>query len=70
MAASAACVCANLTADTIVQILPTLIGATCGRLILSGILDTQKDTVLMRLQECGVETPEVTSEGEWVCIVV
>jgi len=68
--ASADCVCANLTADTITQILPTLIGATCGRLILSGILDTQRDAVLTRLQELGVsETPEVTSEGEWVCIV-
>jgi ribosomal protein L11 methyltransferase len=69
--ASADCVCANLTADAIIQILPTLIGATCGRLILSGILDTQKDSVLTRLQECGVsETPEVTSEGEWICIAV
>jgi ribosomal protein L11 methyltransferase len=68
---AADCVCANLTADTITQILPTLIGATCGRLILSGILDTQIDAVLMRLQELGVsEAPEVTSEGEWVCIVV
>ena len=69
--ASADCVCANLTADTIIKILPTLIGVTCGRLILSGILDTQRDSVLTRLQECGVsETPEITSEGEWVCIVV
>src|SRR5688572_3171577 len=69
--ASADCVCANLTADTIIQIIPTLIGVTCGRLILSGVLDTQRDSVLTRLQECGVsETPEITSEGEWVCIVV
>lgn len=70
--ASANCVCANLTADAITQILPSLIAATCGRLILSGILDTQTDIVLTRLQEqLGVsETPEVTSEGEWVCIVV
>jgi ribosomal protein L11 methyltransferase len=68
--ASADCVCANLTADMITQILPALIGATCGRLILSGILDTQRDSVLTRLQELGVsEAPEVTSEGEWVCIV-
>ncbi len=68
--ASADCVCANLTADMITQILPTLIGATCGRLILSGILDSQRDTVLTRLQELGVsEAPEVTGEGEWVCIV-
>ncbi|MDQ3665142.1 MAG: 50S ribosomal protein L11 methyltransferase [Acidobacteriota bacterium] len=71
LTASADCVCANLTADMITQILPTLIGATCGRLILSGILDSQRDTVVMRLQELGVsEAPEVTWEGEWVCIVV
>lgn len=68
--ASADCVCANLTADTITQILPTLIGVTCGRLILSGILDSQRDAILTRLQELGVsETAEVISEGEWVCIV-
>jgi ribosomal protein L11 methyltransferase len=68
--ASADCVCANLTADMITQILPTLTGATCGRLILSGILDTQIDTVLTRLQELGAsEALEVMREGEWVCIV-
>lgn len=67
---SADCVCANLTAGLITEILPTLIGATCGRLILSGILDSQRDTVLKRLQELGMSVPaEVTSEGEWVCIV-
>ncbi|MCM3872794.1 MAG: 50S ribosomal protein L11 methyltransferase [Pyrinomonadaceae bacterium] len=70
LTASADCVCANLTADMITQILPTLIGATCGRLILSGILDTQKEMVLTRLQELGVaEAPEVISDGEWICIV-
>ena len=69
--ASADCVCANLTADVIIQILPALIGVTCGRLILSGILDTQADAVIARLRELGVSTaPEVISEGEWVCIVV
>lgn len=69
--ASASCVCANLTADTIIQILPALTGATCGRLILSGILDSQKDAVIAGLQELGVsESTEVSSEGEWVCIVV
>lgn len=68
--ASADCVCGNLTAGTIIQILPTLLAATCGRLILSGILDTQADAVLTRLQELGLsEAPEVTSEAEWVCIV-
>lgn len=69
--ASANCVCANLTANVIEQLFPALLGATCGRLILSGILDSQRDTVLMRIQELGVsEAPEVTREGDWVCIVV
>ncbi len=68
--ASADCVCANLTAGTITQILSTLLAITCGRLILSGILDSQRDTVLKSLQELGMSMPpEVTSEGEWVCIV-
>lgn len=71
LTASATCVCANLTVDTIAQILPSLIAASCGRLVLSGILDTQKDLVLRRLQELGLpEAPAVTSEGEWVCIVI
>src|SRR5690348_14237925 len=34
---SADLVCANLTADVILQLLPALIRVTCGRLILSGI---------------------------------
>ncbi|MEP6637684.1 MAG: 50S ribosomal protein L11 methyltransferase [Acidobacteriota bacterium] len=69
--ASADCVCANLTADVIVQMLPVLLSATCGRLILSGVLETQLDIVVARLRECGIdEPPEVTTAGEWVCIVV
>ncbi len=68
---SADCVCANLTADVIVSLLPELIGATCGRLILSGILETQLDQVVARLRELGIEEPpEVTSAGEWVCVVL
>lgn len=69
--ASADCVCANLTANVILQLLPELLAASCGRLILSGILDSQKETVVSRLRELGLSAPpEVTSEGEWVCIVV
>ena len=69
--ASANCVCANLTADVIVPLLPPLIGATCGRLILSGILETQLDQIVARLRELGIdEAPEVTTAGEWVCVVL
>ena len=68
--ASADLVCANLTADVILPLLPALLGATCGRLILSGILDTQAEEVRERLRELGVERCEVTQDGEWVSIIV
>src|SRR4029450_1246376 len=52
-------VCANLTAPVIVELLPALIGATCGRLILSGILDSQIDLVKSRLLELGIVDFEI-----------
>lgn len=68
---SAEVVCANLTADVIAPLLPALIGATCGRLILSGILDSQADWIGARLAELGVtEVCETATDGEWVAIVV
>lgn len=68
---SADVVCANLTADVIMPLLPALLGATCGRLILSGVLETQVDFVVAALHECGVDSPpELIHDGEWVAIVV
>jgi ribosomal protein L11 methyltransferase len=69
--ASASLVCANLTADVIVPLLPALIGVTCGSLILSGILDTQTEWVRGRLRELGIIEPrEVATDGEWVAFIV
>jgi ribosomal protein L11 methyltransferase len=69
--ASADMVCANLTADVILPLLPTLIRLTCGRLILSGILDTQVESIEVRLRELGVTSDyEITQDGEWACFVV
>jgi ribosomal protein L11 methyltransferase len=71
LSASADCVCANLTADAIIPMLPSLLSATCGRLILSGILDSQIEMVVDRLQELGINNPgEITTASEWACIVV
>jgi ribosomal protein L11 methyltransferase len=67
---SADCVCANLTADVIVPLLPALVGATCGRLILSGILATQTEMVAARLRELGINEYELTADGEWAALVV
>jgi len=69
--ASADMVCANLTADVILELLPTLIRLTCGRLILSGILDTQVESIEARLREVGITSDyEITQDGEWACFVV
>jgi ribosomal protein L11 methyltransferase len=68
--ASADLVCANLTADVINSILPALIDVTCGKLILSGILETQLEMVQASLHACGVDEFEVTQDGEWVALII
>ena len=69
--ASADCVCANLTADVILPLLSLLLGATCGRLILSGILVEQIDLVRSRLNELGVSISyDIVSDGEWAAIII
>jgi ribosomal protein L11 methyltransferase len=68
--ASADLVCANLTAPVIVELLPALLGATCGRLVLSGILDTQAEMVQRRVNELGATILETDQDGEWVALVV
>ncbi len=70
LTASADLVCANLTADVILLMLPSLLKVTCGRLILSGILDTQIDAITERLRECGVSgDSEILQDGEWVALI-
>ena len=68
--ASADLVCANLTADVINQMLPALVSLSCGKLILSGILETQLELVQAGLHACGVDEFEVTQDGEWVALIV
>ena len=69
--ASADLVCSNLTAGVIVELLPLLLGVTCGRLVLSGILDSQVDQVVERLRQLGSSEPlEIMEQGEWRALVV
>jgi ribosomal protein L11 methyltransferase len=68
--ASADFVCANLTADVILPLLPALVNATCGHLVLSGILTSQAAAVASRLRELGVADYELAADGEWVAITV
>ena len=66
---SADLVCANLTAPTIVELLPLLLGLTCGHLVVSGILDAQIDFVQSRLFQLGAPVVEMTADGDWVALV-
>jgi ribosomal protein L11 methyltransferase len=69
--ASADLVCANLTADVIVPMLPSLLSVTCGHLILSGILETQSEAVATSLHNAGVSNSfEIVRDGEWVAMIV
>jgi ribosomal protein L11 methyltransferase len=69
--ASADLVCANLTAGMIDDLLCSLLAVTCGRLILSGILDSQAERLIARAQEGGMPTPiEVMQDGEWVAVII
>lgn len=63
-------VCANLTAPVIINLLPTLLGATCGRLVLSGILDSQFEMVNGRLMQLAASVNEVMQDGEWIALVI
>ena len=68
--ASADLVCANLTADAIVQMMQTLVSLTCGKLVLSGILETQVEMVQAALAGCGISEFETEQDGEWVSLIV
>lgn len=68
--ASADLVCANLTADVITSMMPALAGVTCGKLILSGILETQIEVVRSALHASGIDDFEITHDGEWVAVII
>jgi ribosomal protein L11 methyltransferase len=68
--ASADLVVANLTADVINSIMPALVGVACGKLILSGILETQLEMVQAAFHESGIDEFEITQDGEWIALIV
>lgn len=67
---SADFVCANLTAPVIVELLPRLLDVTCGRLVLSGILDSQIESVESSLFALGATPIEIQQDGEWAALVI
>ncbi len=61
-------VCANLTGDVIINILPDLFNATNETLVLSGILAEQEDMVTEHFPS-GTNY-EVSRAGEWVAVTI
>lgn len=61
-------VCANLTADVIVPLLPLLVEKSKKFLILSGILKEQEKLVTDELAKIGVTNPKIETDGEWIAL--
>ncbi|MCU1288695.1 MAG: ribosomal protein methyltransferase [Acidobacteria bacterium] len=63
-------VCANLTADVIVPLLPLLLEKTNRILVLSGILKEQEDSIKAELRKFDIEDPAVETSGEWISVKI
>jgi ribosomal protein L11 methyltransferase len=63
-------VCANLTLDAIVPILPLLLEKAQEYLVLSGILAEQETEIVHALSENGVNDPSIDRSGEWIALTV
>jgi ribosomal protein L11 methylase PrmA len=62
-------VCANLTIDVIIPILPQLIEKTRFVLLLSGILATQQESIVDKLYERKVTNLRINHSGEWISVI-
>ena len=63
-------VCANVTADIIIPMLPVLVEKFRKVLVLSGILVEQEDEVLQELGKLGIEDAKTKIMGEWISIII
>lgn len=63
-------VCANLTIDVIVPILPLLLAKTRTTLLLSGILAEQQDQIEQEFARSRVSAVVIERAGEWISVIV
>lgn len=63
-------VCANVTADVIIPMIPLLLEKCEKILVLSGILIDQEQEVLAELLSCGISKTAVETDGEWISILI
>jgi ribosomal protein L11 methyltransferase len=63
-------VCANVTADVIIPMLSLLLAKAKHKLVLSGILVEQEQSVLNELAKFGITETKTETDGEWISIFV
>jgi ribosomal protein L11 methyltransferase len=63
-------VCANLTADVIIPLLPLLVEKTKRILVLSGILKQQESEVAAELKKFQISDFQIETDGEWISILM
>lgn len=63
-------VCANLTADVIIPVLPLLVAKTKKTLVLSGILKEQESLIASALEKLNVNNSVIKTDGEWISVKV
>jgi len=63
-------VCANITVDVIVPILPLLIEKSKRVLMLSGILKEQENIIVSELKNFDVKNPKIEFLGEWISVLI
>ncbi|MEO6590268.1 MAG: 50S ribosomal protein L11 methyltransferase [Pyrinomonadaceae bacterium] len=63
-------VCANVTADVIVPLLPLLVEKAKRILVLSGILKEQESLIVKELKNFQIEKPRIKTDGEWISVTV
>ena len=63
-------VCANLTADVILPLLPLLVEKSKKFLVLSGILKEQEKLVTDALDKLGITNYGIETDGEWISVLI
>lgn len=63
-------ICANLTADVILPILPRLVEKAGKILVLSGILKEQEKLVTEELKKLQISDFKIETDGEWISILM
>jgi ribosomal protein L11 methylase PrmA len=63
-------VCANITIDILVSLLPLLLEKSKKVLVLSGILKEQQNLIVESLQKFQIADYKIENAGEWISVVV